>query len=239
MKIKWNNRDIVILDIKRLGDCRVRCGDFRLLLIGADLKFEVFAKDLNALRLIDAPSCDIVRCEKQPATCSAVFEKYPCITSPFGWNKDSFGRGKWAKYPNPDHAFYADIAECEIRLNNKIAFKALVHTSDTSPALRKEAAKECEIRKLSTIAEPEKASQAVTRRARNSRMNGQGGGRPSHDGDDKIDAAVAGVRARIKNNRAIGMKRACELECKDNDLEIKWQALRNHVKNPKRGRVIN
>ena len=76
-------------------------------------------------------------------------------------------------------------------------------------------------------------STAKTKRARVNRRNAKLGGAPLKDNPELIERAVAGVRARLRVNSRLGMKRACELECREKGLSIKWEALRKHVKKPK------
>lgn len=146
MKTKWNGKEIRLLDVKRIDNATVKTGNIRLQLIGVDLMFEILTSDKSALRLLDCASCKIIRCDKQPADCNALFKTYPGAVSPFGWRKESFTRGNWAEYPSPDHAWHNDIAECDITAG-KATFRALVSVQDTAPKTKDAAARNCEIRK--------------------------------------------------------------------------------------------
>ncbi|NLE66573.1 MAG: hypothetical protein GX608_04045 [Lentisphaerae bacterium] len=62
------------------------------------------------------------------------------------------------------------------------------------------------------------------------KKRGKQGGRPVADTEVQIRAAVQDVLARLKNNRYLRMKRACELAIEKKALSIQWEALRKHVK---------
>ena len=121
------------------------------------------------------------------------------------------------------------------------AEKARQHAACVAEAERRATeAREREARKrqaqddLRTLAEAARAkATANTKRARVNRRNGKLGGAPLKDNPELVALAVAGVRARLRVNPRLGMKRACELECRGRGLSIKWEALRKHVKQPK------
>lgn len=124
------------------------------------------------------------------------------------------------------------------------AERARQHAARVAEAERRAAeAREREARErqaqddLRTLAEAARTkATAHTKRARVNRRNAKLGGAPLKDSADLIGKAVAGVRARLRVNSRLGMKRACELECEVQGLSIAWPALRKHVLTGK-GRV--
>jgi len=77
------------------------------------------------------------------------------------------------------------------------------------------------------------------KRARLARQHGKRGGRKTMDNRDQIDDAVEDAHDRLKNNPAMGLKRACEFACEAKRLIIKWPALQVHYKKRYRRRVKN